>query len=73
MAAFVVDRKVAVGAAVGGLVSVLAWCVDQLYQVKMPAEVAIAATTLLTFVVQWAIPNIRAEAERLPDLSQSGE
>lgn len=64
MAAFVVDRKVAVGAACGGLVSIAAWGLDVAYGVKVPAEIAIAATTLLTFVVQWAVPNIRAVAEQ---------
>jgi hypothetical protein len=67
MAAFVVDRKVAVGAAVGGFVSILTWCVSQFAGVVVPAEVGIGATTLLTFIAQWAVPNIREEAEKLPD------
>ncbi len=67
MAAFTVDRKVAVGGACGGLVSILAWGLDAGYGIKVPAEVAIAATTVLTFVVQWVGPNVGAEAEELPD------
>lgn len=67
MAAFVVDRKVAVGAACGALVSIIAWAVDAIWSIKVPAEVAIAGTTFTTFLVQWAVPNIREEAEKLPD------
>lgn len=67
MAAFTVDRKVAVGGACGGLVSIFAWGMDAAYGIKVPAEVAIAATTVLTFILQWSIPNIREEAEKLPD------
>lgn len=57
MTAFVVDRKVAVGAAVGGLVSIFTWALSQFAGVTVPAEVGIGATTLLTFVTQWGTRN----------------
>lgn len=52
-----VHRKVAVGAAVGGLVSVIVWAADTFAGVKVTAEAAVGLSTALTFVVQFLVPN----------------
>ena len=51
------DRKVAVGAGVGGLTAVIAWTVGVTTGVTVPAEVAVAASTFLTLVTQYIVPN----------------
>lgn len=50
------DRKVGTGVGVGGLSAVLVW-VGSLYGITIPAEVAVGATTFLTFVAQYLVPN----------------
>jgi len=57
LSANTVDRKVAVGAAVGGLVSVVAWVIENFTNVKLSADAAIGLTAALTFVVQYMVPN----------------
>ena len=51
------DRKVLAGAAVGGLVSVIAWAIETFSSVKLSADAAIGLTAALTFVVQYFVPN----------------
>ena len=51
------SRKVLVGAATGGLMTILAWMSKQFGGVEIPAEVALAGSTVLVFVLQYAIPN----------------
>ncbi len=51
------DRKVLAGAAVGGLVSVIAWAIETFTSVKLSADAAIGLTAALTFVVQYIVPN----------------
>lgn len=51
------DRKVLAGAAVGGLVSVIAWAIETFSSVKLSADAAIGLTAALTFVVQYFTPN----------------
>lgn len=51
------DRKVLAGAAVGGLVSVIAWAVETFTTVTFSADAAIGLTAALTFVVQYFTPN----------------
>lgn len=50
-------RKVLVGAACGGIMTILAWASDAFAGVKIPAEVALAGSTVLVFVVQYLVPN----------------
>jgi hypothetical protein len=52
-----VHRKVAVGAAVGGAVSVLVWSLDTFAGVKVSGEAAVGLSTALTFIAQYLIPN----------------
>jgi hypothetical protein len=57
MSANTVDRKVAAGVAVGGVVSVIAWAVETFTSVKLSADAAIGLTAALTFIVQYLVPN----------------
>jgi hypothetical protein len=56
-----VDRKVAAGVAVGGVVSVLAWAIETFTTVKLSADAAIGLTAALTFIVQYFVPNKAVE------------
>ncbi len=51
-----VHRKVAVGAAVGGLVSVIVWAADTFGGIKVSAEAAVGLSTALTFIVSYLVP-----------------
>jgi hypothetical protein len=51
------DRIVQIGAAMGGFVGVSCWTISLLYDVVVPVEVGISASTFLTFVVQRALPQ----------------
>ena len=50
-------RKVTVGAMAGAVVAIAAWASKAYAAVEIPADVAIALTTLLTFVVQYFVPD----------------
>lgn len=52
-----VHRKVAVGAAVGGAVSVIVWAADTFGGIKISGEAAVGLSTALTFIVQFLVPN----------------
>lgn len=49
-------RKVATGTATGGIVTVLVWALKTYAAVDIPAEVAAALTTVLSFVVGYFTP-----------------
>ena len=51
------DRKVQVGAGMGGLAAMVAWGVTALTGVVIPPEVAIALSSFLTFAAQYFIKN----------------
>ena len=51
------DRKVQVGAGMGGLAAVIAYSIQAYTGEVIPAEVAIAGSTFLSFVVQYFVPN----------------
>lgn len=50
-------RKVTVGAFTGALMVVIAWAIKQWGHVDVPAEVAVAASGVLTFAVQYMVPD----------------
>ena len=52
-----VNNIIGIGAGVGGLVTIVIWTLDYFYQVRVPADVGIAGTTFLTFVVQRLLPQ----------------
>lgn len=62
-------NKVAAGVFAGSIVAVIAWAVRQFYKVDIPAEIAMAGSTAITFVVQYLVPD--AEVERSNDGSES--
>lgn len=51
------SRKVNVGLAAGASMTILAWVSKAFAGVEIPAEVALAGSTILVFVLQYAIPN----------------
>ena len=51
------DRKVQVGAGMGGLAAVIAYAIQAYTGQVIPAEVAIAGSTFLSFIVQYLVPN----------------
>ena len=51
------DKKVQVGAGMGGFAAVTAYAIQAYTGEVIPAEVAIAGSTFLTFVVQYFVPN----------------
>ena len=51
------DRKVQVGAGMGGLTAVAAWGFQAYTGMIVPVEVGIGLSTFLTFIVQYWIPN----------------
>ena len=54
------DRKVQVGAGMGGLSAIIIWALNALVlgeADQIPAEVGIGFSTFMTFVVQYFVPN----------------
>lgn len=50
-------RKVAIGAVAGAAMIIIAWCAKAFGKVELPAEVAMAGTTIITAVVQYFVPD----------------
>jgi mannose/fructose/N-acetylgalactosamine-specific phosphotransferase system component IIC len=51
------DRKVSVGLLAGATMSVIAWASQQFSGVAIPADVAIAGATIISFVIQYFVPH----------------
>ena len=51
------DTKVTAGVFAGGFSALVAWSLKTFADINMPPEVAIALATVVTFIVQWAVPN----------------
>lgn len=51
------DRKVTVGLFAGALMTVVAWASDAFAGVTIPAEVALAGSTIIVFAIQYFVPN----------------
>ena len=51
------DRKVQVGAGMGGFTAMVAWGITAYTGVEIPVEVGIGASTFLTFLTQYFVPN----------------
>ena len=51
------DRKIQVGAGMGGLAAILVWAANTYAGVDIPAEVGIGLSTFITFVAQYFVPN----------------
>lgn len=52
------NRKVVVGAAAGALMTIVAWVSKAFAGVDIPAEVALAGSTVIVFFVQYFVPNV---------------
>lgn len=50
-------RKVVVGAAAGAIMTIIAWTSNTFLKVPIPAEIALAGSTVIVFIVQWFVPN----------------
>lgn len=50
-------RKVTVGLAANSAVALLAWILKLSWGIEIPAEQALSIMTLVTFVLQYAIPD----------------
>lgn len=51
------NRKVVVGAAAGAAMTIIAWCSKAYAGVEIPAEVALAGSTIMVFMLQYFVPN----------------
>jgi len=51
------NRKVVIGAAAGALMTIVAWCTKAFSGVEIPAEVALAGSTIIVFFLQYFVPN----------------
>lgn len=66
-----VDRKVTAGLVGGALMTIIAWIAEQFYHIPIPAPVALAGATVITYFLQLVIPN-RKENRNVKDTDSSG-
>lgn len=52
-----VERKVTAGALAGAVTVIGGWALREFGGIDLPAEVASAVTTILTFATSWLVPN----------------
>lgn len=57
MAVQIPMRKVGVGLAVGSGIAILVWAAKTFGGVDVPADIALAGNTVITFIVQYLVPN----------------
>ena len=51
------SRKVAIGGAAGALATIICWASSAFGGVEIPAEIAVAITALVTFGLQYLVPD----------------
>lgn len=51
------SNKVFAGALAGALAAIIAWAAKTFGHVDMPPEIAVAVSTVLTFVTQYVVPD----------------
>jgi hypothetical protein len=51
------DRKVTVGLFAGAVMTIVAWVSKTFADVELSAEVALAGSTVIVFVLQYYVPN----------------
>ena len=56
------SRKVTVGLVAGSVMTILAWCSKQYAGVEIPAEIALAGATVITFCLQYFVPEASTDA-----------
>ena len=54
-------NKVAAGVLAGAITAIVVWCVRQFAKIEVPAEVAMAITTVITFIVQQYVVDAEPE------------
>jgi hypothetical protein len=50
-------RKVAIGGAAGAIATIAVWASKSFGGVEVPAEIAVALTALITFGLQYVVPD----------------
>lgn len=50
-------KKVTAGVLAGALAAILVWAAKQFAHVDVPAEIGVAASTILTFATQYLVPD----------------
>lgn len=53
------DRKVTAGLMAGAVMTIVAWISKTFAGVEIPAEVALAGSTVIVFFLQYYVPNTR--------------
>lgn len=61
MAVSAPSRKVGAGLAVSSLIAIAVWVAKQFYGVEIPAAIALQGNALVTFIVQYVVPNAAEE------------
>ncbi len=56
-------NKVAAGALAGAIMAVLVWGVKAFAHVDMPAEIVVASSTIITFGIQYLVPDADTTAD----------
>lgn len=56
------DRKVTTGLLAGAVMTILAWASKTFAGVEIPAEVALAGSTVIVFFLQYYVPNLPESA-----------
>jgi hypothetical protein len=51
------QRKIVAGGIAGSVSSLVVWALQQFGGIEVPAEQAVAITMLITFAVQYIVPN----------------
>lgn len=55
-------NKVGAGALAGAITAIGTWAAQAFGQVIVPAEIGIAVSTVITFAVQWLVPDAHGPA-----------
>ena len=50
-------RKVTVGGFAGAVAAIACWMSDAYFGVKIPAEIAVSISAVITFGLQWIVPE----------------
>lgn len=51
------DRKVTAGLLAGAVMTIIAWISRAFAEVEIPADVALAGSTVILFALQYLVPN----------------
>jgi uncharacterized membrane protein YGL010W len=54
-------RKITAGLLAGAVMTILAWTSKEVAGIEIPAEVALAGSTVITFLIQFIVPEASEE------------